>query len=681
MNKKKITIISIILVVIASIVGITYYILNKPDKNTTLTVLEKQWIENNKNNVIDLSIINSIPGFNYEGKGVIFDFIEDIEEDTNLEFNKLSFELGQEASSEYAFKIVDKVEENQIEIYQDNYVIVTKEKIKYNSLEEIPSITVGVLSSEIEKVNRYLSSNNNITYKSYKTVSQMVTELKSDKSTISAVVLPKTIYLKDIIEGNKLNISYNITEIKKYLVLNLGNEGKLNNILKKYYKKWKEESYQDSFNENFSNDYFKFKEIYEQEKVNFKSKRYAYAFIDYVPYDSLVNKKLEGINNEIIKNFASLNDIEISFKKYKNMDELINSFNENKIDFFFNTSDVTAYELDVMETLSTYQESVVVISNNSQNITVNSLASLTDYNVITIKNSKIESLLKENNITSTTYNSVNDLINKKKDKDVIVIDYLTYRTYIYNKLKDYKIDYQFALLGDYTFVSKDIEANKVFNEFFNFYLSFINENEFINKVNYKTFEVKAVNNSTFIITIVIFVILIIGTSIVIFTKLKPKKKKVTISKEDKLRYIDMLTSLKNRNYLNDSMEKWDSSEIYPQALIVVDLNNIAYINDNYGHEEGDNIIKEAAGILINTQIENTEIMRTNGNEFLIYMVSYEEKQVVTYIRKLNKELKELNHGFGAAIGYSMINDPIKTIDDAINEATLDMKSNKEELQG
>ena len=57
MNKKKITIISIILVVIASIVGITYYILNKPDKNTTLTVLEKQWIENNKNNVIDLSII------------------------------------------------------------------------------------------------------------------------------------------------------------------------------------------------------------------------------------------------------------------------------------------------------------------------------------------------------------------------------------------------------------------------------------------------------------------------------------------------------------------------------------------------------------------------------------------------------------------------------------------------
>ena len=71
-------------------------------------------------------------------------------------------------------------------------------------------------------------------------------------------------------------------------------------------------------------------------------------------------------------------------------------------------------------------------------------------------------------------------------------------------------------------------------------------------------------------------------------------------------------------------------------------------------------------------------MRTNGNEFLIYLVEYDEKQVVTYIRKLNKEFKELTHGFGAALGYSMIVDALKTVDDAINEATLDMRSNKEE---
>ena len=173
-------------------------------------------------------------------------------------------------------------------------------------------------------------------------------------------------------------------------------------------------------------------------------------------------------------------------------------------------------------------------------------------------------------------------------------------------------------------------------------------------------------------------VVVAGITIIVKKPFKKNRKSI-ISKENKIKYIDMLTSLKNRNYLNSAIEKWDESEIYPQTIMIIDLNNIAYINDNYGHEEGDNVIKQAANILITTQVENSEIMRTNGNEFLIYMVNYDEKQVITYIRKLTKEFKELSHGFGAAIGYSMITDGLKTIDDAINEATLDMKSNKEEI--
>ena len=56
-----------------------------------------------------------------------------------------------------------------------------------------------------------------------------------------------------------------------------------------------------------------------------------------------------------------------------------------------------------------------------------------------------------------------------------------------------------------------------------------------------------------------------------------------------------------------------------------------------------------------------------------------EKKVIEYTRKINKELKELPHGFGATIGYSMIEDDIKTIDDAINEATLSMRQAKERI--
>ena len=71
---------------------------------------------------------------------------------------------------------------------------------------------------------------------------------------------------------------------------------------------------------------------------------------------------------------------------------------------------------------------------------------------------------------------------------------------------------------------------------------------------------------------------------------------------------------------------------------MIDLNNIKYINDNYGHEEGDNVIIKAASVLVNSQLENTEIIRTDGNEFLIYLVGYSEKQVATYALKLEKEM-------------------------------------------
>ena len=142
----------------------------------------------------------------------------------------------------------------------------------------------------------------------------------------------------------------------------------------------------------------------------------------------------------------------------------------------------------------------------------------------------------------------------------------------------------------------------------------------------------------------------------------------------------MLTSLKNRNYLNTKMPEWEASKVFPQSIVVIDLNNVKYVNDNYGHEEGDKLIIEAAGILVNTQLENSEIIRTDGNEFLIYLVGYSERQITTYVKKLAKELKNLPHEFGAGIGFSMIQDEIKTLDDAINEATLEMITNKEDYK-
>ena len=108
--KKKHIIIVVVILILASIMGGTYYFLTKQDSNT-LTVLEKEWIKNNKNNMIDISILDNVPIFNYDGQGLINDFLDDVEKDTGLEFNRISYK--KEENTE------DNTEENKkYQIYQ-----------------------------------------------------------------------------------------------------------------------------------------------------------------------------------------------------------------------------------------------------------------------------------------------------------------------------------------------------------------------------------------------------------------------------------------------------------------------------------------------------------------------------------------------------------------------------------
>ena len=192
----------------------------------------------------------------------------------------------------------------------------------------------------------------------------------------------------------------------------------------------------------------------------------------------------------------------------------------------------------------------------------------------------------------------------------------------------------------------------------------------------------AESNGNLVSLVAKYILLVISVGIVIVGIVITSKKHVKINtkrirKDEKLKYVDMLTSLKNRNYLNERINIWNENTIYPQAIIVIDLNNIKYLNDTFGAKEGDRQIMAAANILHQTQLDNTEIMRTDGNEFTVYLVGYNEKQVVNYLKKLVKEFNELPYEYGAAFGFSMIVDNLKLIDDAINEATLQMRENKE----
>lgn len=677
MKNKKVLILIIVIITLAIISAGLYFYLTKEDRNSTLNLIEKQWIENNKNKVIDFAITSNIPIFNYDGSGLFLEFLDSLEKQVGLDFNKVSYAYQEDVDTEYGFFIVDTMSENEIDIYEDNYVIVSKNTHRYSGLDEIKNINIGVLKDEIANINNYLSDAENLSYKPYDSIDKLFEAIKNDE--VDAIAVPKTIYLSQIIDAEDLNIVYNITDYKKYFVLKLGSDKRLNDILTKYYNKWEKENYTKSYNQNLSKSYFSFNDIGTKEETNFRSKQYTYGFVSNSPYDKVIDGKLKGINNAMLKSFSNAADIEIRFKEFTSMKELLNSFNSNKIDLFLGTNSDTVYDMDVLKTSEFTKQEIVIVSSISNNITVNSITSLSDKKIKVVEGTKIEEYLKDNNIEVIKYDNITRLLESLSKDDFIALDSFSYDYYYRNALKNYKVDYSKKLDESYQFINRDISDNKVFNQFFSFYISFVSEKQLINSSYYEllSFDEQPIQ----LLNLFVYLMAVLGIVLslcIIFKKISSfRKKRKSFSKEDKLKYIDMLTSLKNRNYLNDNIEQWDSSEIYPQAIIITDLNNIAYINDNYGHQEGDNVIKEAANILIKNQIENSEIIRTNGNEFLIYLVGYDEKQISAYTKKITKELKGLAHGFGTASGYSMINDAIKTIDDAVNEATIEMRNNKE----
>ena len=672
---KKIGIIAIVVVLILGSIGVVRFF-TKEDQKTALTVVEKKWIEDNKNNVIDFAALSNVPIVSDNGSGLLFDFLDDLETETELVFNKLSYDNNEESTTEYSLAKKNEVSSDDLVLYQDNYILVTKENDYYTDVDEIKDLTIGVLNNDQKAIEEYLTGSSNITYKTYDSNDAVLNALTNNE--VTAIALPKLDYLESILTSDDIHISYNITEYKINYVITLGDNERLNTILTKYFNRWKERNLKDSFNTYLASTYFNYKDISEKSQTDFRSKRYTYGFVANAPYDVTINGSLQGFNHSIISDFAATAGIEVDYKQYSSVESMLNDFKKGDLDVILNNFNNSGLN-NIYRTIPVYDSKIAVITAKDTELVVNNVSSLKDTTVLTIKNSKIARYLKSNDIKIKGFDNIRDLINNINENDVAAIDEYTYDYYVRSDLKDYKNLHTLDIENNYGFISNS--NNKNLNEFFNFYLSFINTKEMTHE-SYRNLLLKNNNSKNLQVILSCLVIVLLAIAGIITKIVLGKKKDINskLSKTDKLRYVDTLTSLKNRNYLNDNMDAWDNSEAYPQSVIIIDLNNIAYINDNFGHAEGDKIIVEAASILINHQLKDSEILRTNGNEFLIFIVGHDEKSIVTYIRKLNKEFKELSHGFGAAIGYSMITDEIKTIDDAINEATLDMRNNKEEVQ-
>ncbi len=673
-NKKKKF---IFLGLIVAIFVIALLFLLFKNQETTFTLEEKQWIDDHKNTVIDISILNDIPVINYNGEGLLFAFLEDFEQEVGLEFNTKAYKIDDNIDSKYTFKLVDKKGEKDLLVLRDNYILVTKEGI-YNDINEISNLRIGVLTKEKDNTSKFINDTNELV--EIETNSELIASINDEEKNLDGIILLKTLAMETIVKNN-LTVAYQFDNYIKDYVITLNGDEELNNIISKYYTKWENSNYQDNYNKYLLNHYYEFKGIKDSDQTDVKSKKYVYGFIENGIYDLLNGSKLKGINNLVLKNFSDFSGVSITYKKYNSVEDLVNAYNESKVDIFFNNTIYSEFNNESLITRSGIKDRLVVVSRNDNKVVIDSLESLNGKTVAIVENSYIEKNLENLNVEIKKYNNISELLKKSSKEELILMNLENYTYYKNSDLIEYKIDYVTDIKNNYKYVVNSKE--KVLANLFDFYVNYTSTKEIISN-DYTSIAYNYINY--LYILIIVLIVVILSIILVSINKFKnylicrKKKRRINLSKTEKIKYIDQLTSLKNRAYLNSKVDAWDASEVYPQSIIIVDLNNVSYINDNYGREEGDKVIVEAANILINSQLPNSEIIRTDGNEFLIYLVGYSEKNVIAYLRNLSREMKKISHGFGAATGYSMINDGIKTIDDAVNEATLDMKNNKEDIE-
>lgn len=662
-NKKYFLIGGLVLVLIVLILCLLMYL---NSRKNGYSFSEKSFINSNLNNVIDVSVEGSLPIFSNSGVGVFYDFVNFMERDTKLTFN-----VQVNGSGTYKFTNKNELGSNDLLFYTDHFVVVSTLSDEIVDLNTLSGKNVAVMDTDKDYVSKYMSEYN-VNIVSFSHFNDL-TDQMSD--SVLYAILPMQKYINSIVY-NKYNIVYHIDGLHSHYVLSMNDASStMSKIFTKAFNMWKSEILP-SINSHFLELYYDAYNLTEVEKERVTSDDLIVGYVDNMPFEGKLNRNFSGITSMYLGIFSDMTGATYKYIEYKNINKLIEALNNKKVDLAVNYYDVNSSNYVDSVSLGTIK--YVILAHQSNKDSFDNLVSISDDNIKMVGNTKLYKYISSINSNINTYKDYKKMFKSLTKEDILVIEKSTYDYYKNSSLKKYVIKYMGESTVSNTFLLNN--DNKVLNNLFNFYLSTTSNNNI---------ESMAIDNSLnmasrnilieFIISNITYLVLLVIAVVFLLYKLN-RKVKVTkkIKKEDKMMYLDVMTNLKNRNYLNDNLSYWEDNKVYPQAVVVIDLNNISIINDTKGHEEGDRQIKSAASILIKTQRENSEIIRTDGNEFLIYLVGYEENQIVTYVNKLMKEFKSLPYEYGASMGYFMITSESTTIDDAINEALIKMRENKGE---
>jgi len=115
--------------------------------------------------------------------------------------------------------------------------------------------------------------------------------------------------------------------------------------------------------------------------------------------------------------------------------------------------------------------------------------------------------------------------------------------------------------------------------------------------------------------------------------------------EDKLRYLsfhDSLTSIYNRNFFSEELERLQKSRDFPISIILLDVDGLKVINDYLGHSKGDELLMILTGLVQKAIRESDIFARVGGDEFEILLPKTDYDKGREIIDRINEEVENHN---------------------------------------
>lgn len=121
-------------------------------------------------------------------------------------------------------------------------------------------------------------------------------------------------------------------------------------------------------------------------------------------------------------------------------------------------------------------------------------------------------------------------------------------------------------------------------------------------------------------------------------------------------YNDMMTMAQNRTAFNEKMKQLEGKDLTSTVLLILDINNLKQINDQYGHQAGDRMIIDTCSCILSIFENFADVYRIGGDEFAVLITDH-NVNMKDILRKLDEAVTSHNrlnqNPISLAYGYAV----------------------------